>query len=236
MQRKPAHHLQSTRRALRRDGQPPQLRGLDGPAPGDVADAQLVAGTSWGDERPSGFVVDPPCRHLDGLPFRVAQRRQPPAEHASCVQAQRVVDPVESRCGGVSVDHHRPAAVVLGPRVAHRQPVLVALAGGVAVQRKGPHPARRPPVVGLLQASVGNDESSVIQHEVGDQVIAPVAHLPAELGGLCLQLRERGLQAMSHLDVLAVEGADQLGLVIAGHRDGVTRRSHAHRQPQHTQR
>ena len=74
--------------------------------------------------------------------------------------------------GRVAVDDRRPAAVVLGPRVAHRQAELVGLAGGVAVQRERAHPARGAAVVRLLEPGVRDDQPAAVQHVVADQAVA----------------------------------------------------------------
>lgn len=121
---------------------------LHDPFAEDVSDVELVAvalpgpgGVISGREGLDRYVPDLLGGDLDGFLLGVAQRTEPAAEDAAGVQAQGVVDPLQLRCGGVAVEHHRAAAVVLGPRVAHRQAELVGLAGGVAIQREAAHPA-----------------------------------------------------------------------------------------------
>ena len=86
------------------------------------------------------------------LALGIAQRGEPAAEDATGVQAHGPVHPLRVDGGRVAVEHHRPAAVVVGPRVAHRQAELVGLPGGVAVQREAAHRARRPAVVATRAA------------------------------------------------------------------------------------
>lgn len=88
-------------------------------------------------------------------------------------------------------------------------------------------------MVGLLEAGVGHNQLAVIEHQMRDQRVTPIAHLPPELGGLPFQLRESGLKPIGDVHLGAVERADQLGFVIARHGERGTGCGHAHGQAQH---
>ena len=165
VQRKPAHHLEGAGRALRPDGDPAELSGFHHPGTDHIGDVQLagllcrcatahpcragpvIRRTCLADrscrEWLDRLVPDPLRRHRDQLLFRIPQRRQLPTEHASGVQTQGVVDPFRFRHRGVAVQHHRPATVVVRPRVSNRQPELVGLAGRIPIQGKASDPCRR---------------------------------------------------------------------------------------------
>src|SRR6185369_9527105 len=115
------------------------------------------------------LVVDRGRRYRDDFATRVAQRGQRAAEDAAGVDAERVVDPLRGQGRRVSIDDSRRAPVVAGPRVAHRQAVLVGLAGGVAVQAEAADPTRGPPVVLLLQPGVGDDQLTAVEDVVRDE-------------------------------------------------------------------
>ena len=238
VQREPAHHLQGAGGVLGRHGEESHRRGLDRAPAEHVGEPQFVRCPlpGRGSERLHRFVVDGERVDRHGLALGIAQRRQPAAEDAAGVEAEGVVHPFQFGRGRVAVGDQRPAAVLLRPRVAHGQPELVGLAGGVAVERERAHPARRPVVVGLLQPGVGDDEPAAVEHQVGDQPVAPVAHLRAELLGLGVELGEGQLQPVGALHVVPVERADQLRLVVSRDGERVPSRRHAHREPQHPDR
>src|SRR5256885_2178519 len=78
------------------------------------------------------------------------------------------------------------AAAALRPRVAPREPVLVGLAGGVAVEREAAHPPGRAAVVGLRQPGMAHHQPPTVEHIMRDQV-------PAErLGALGKLLSRNG--------------------------------------------
>ncbi len=135
--------------------------------------------------------------------------------------------------GRVTVDDHRRTPVLPRPRVAHRQAVLVGLAGGLAVEREGADPARRPSLVLLLEPGVRDDQPPVVEHVVADQPVDEGRHLRDERRVLRLQLGDGLRQAVGQRDVAPAQPAQQLLLVVAGHADArcppptipITRRS-----------
>ena len=150
--REPAHHLERGRGVLCGDLHLAGVRRLEPALARDVVDRERgrQALRRLGDQRPDRLVPLLLGRHRDELPLRVAQRRDLAAEDHAGVEADRVVDPLGLRDRGVAVDDRRLAAVVVGPRVADGEAVVVGLAGRVAVERERPDPARscgrgRPP-------------------------------------------------------------------------------------------
>ena len=206
------------------------------PATSSIASAVGSRAGVVGDQRPDRLVPLLLGRDRDDLPLRVAQRGELAAEDHAGVEADRVVDPLGLRDRRVAVDDHRLAAVVAGPRVADREAVLVGLAGGVAVQRERPDPARAAAVVGLLEPGVRDHQPAVVEDEVADQPVHERQRLGAELLALLAQLRERLGQAVADPDVGALERADQLGLVVAGDAQRGAGGDHAHHQPEHARR
>ena len=244
--REPAHHLQGGRGVRVADAHPRQVRGLDDPGPGHVADVEDVglapgqdrAGTGGGypGERLGRGVVDTGGRDRHRGPFGIIQGRETATEHAAGVHAQGVVQPLRGRHRGVAVHDHGPAPVFGRPRVADRQAVLVGLAGGLPVQAELADPARGAAVVALDQAGVRHHQATAVQHVVADQAVDEPFRLGAELRGLELELLHRRVQAVAALDVLAAQRLEQLGLVVAGHAERGPGRHHAHDQAQHARR
>ena len=151
-----AHHLQRRGGAFGGHGDPAVVARRNDALACDVAELEQVRLATGGRvgrdrrrQRLDGFVPDLLCGNGQQLALGIAQGGEPTAEDATGVQAHGPVHPLRVDGGCVAVEHHRPAAVVVGPRVAHRQAVLVGLPGGVAVQREAAHRARRPAVVGL---------------------------------------------------------------------------------------
>ena len=90
----------------------------------------------------------------------------------------------------MAVDDRSLAAVVLSPRVPHRQPELVGLAIGVAIQGEFSHPARRAPVVPLGKACVGDHQTGAVEHVVADETAYELGDSFGEFGAAALQLFE----------------------------------------------
>ena len=137
------------------------------------------------------------------------------------------------------VQHHGPAAVVLGPRVPDRQPELVRLPRRVPVQRERADPARRTAVIRLLEPGVRDDQPAAVQHVVADEPVEEPLRLSPEPGLARLprlDLAERLGQPVAGPDVAAAQRAQQLGLVVAGHRERAAGPGHPHGQRQHTGR
>ena len=186
---------------------------------------------------PGGLVVRAAGRDRDQLAFRIAQRRQPAAEDAAGVQAHGVVDPFGLGQRRVPVQHHRPAPVVIGPRIPNGQAELIRLPRRVAVQGEGADPAGRPAMIRLLQPGVRHHQAAAVQHVVADQPVEEALGLGPEAGllGLAgLDLAERFGQPVADLDVPAAQRAQQLGLVVAGHRQCLAGRGHRHGQAEHS--
>ncbi len=211
------------------------MRGLDDPLAQHVLHLEhaWVALARQRRQRPDRLVPDLFGRHRDQLALGIAQRGEPPAEDAAGVDAERVVLPDRVHHGRVAVDDRGPAAIVLRPRVPHGQPVLVGLAGGLAVQRELADPAGGPPLVRLLQAGVRDHQLAVVEHVVADQPVHELLGLLAELLRLPGELLQRLRQPVGELDVPAPERAHQLVLVVARHAERVAVGHHAHHQPEH---
>ncbi len=233
----PAHDLQRRRGVLLPDLDLAAGAYLHVPGALDVADVQQpwVAPGGRG-QRAGGLVPDPLGRHRDQLARGVAQGGEPPAEHAARVQADRVVDPLGLGDGRVAVHDHGPAPVVLGPRVAHRQAVLVGLACRVAVEREGAHPSGGAAVVGLLQPGVRHHQRSAVELVVADQAVHERLGRLAELLRLAVELLQGPFEAVRDRDLAAVQRPHELLLVVAGHAQRRPRRHHAHDQPQYAGR
>ena len=74
----------------------------------------------------------------------------------------------------------------------------------------------------------------VVKNQVGHQPAAPLPHLNTELGRFFGQFSERAFEPVTDLDLSAVQCPDQLGFVVARHRERMPSGGHAHRQAQHT--
>ncbi len=232
-----AHHLQRGGGVLLPDGDPAVQRGLDDAAAGHVGEVQrtALAGTRCVRQHRADRCVPLLFRlHPDQFALGVAQRGEPAAEDAAGVQADGVVEEARHRHGRVPVDHQRLAPVLLGPRVAHRQAVLVGLPGGVAVEGVRSDPAGGAAVVLLRQAGVADHQLAVVQQVVADQVAHEGADLLAELLRLPGQLVQRLLEAVRDGDAPPAHRPAELVLVVSGHAEGVAGRDHAHHQAQHT--
>ena len=169
-----------------------------------------------GDQRLGRLPVDLLGRDRDELLFRVAECGESATEHAAGVDADGPVEPDGLGDGRVAVDDGGPAPVVLGPRVPHREPVLVGLSGGVAVEGEGAHRARGPALHVLGQSGVGDHQVALVQHVVADQPVDEGGDPGRELRRLCCQLLEALGQAVGGGDLAALQGPQELDLVIAG--------------------
>src|SRR5262245_65661893 len=108
----------------------------------------------------------------------------------------------------MAVHDRRAASVVVGPRVADGEAVLVGLAGCLAVQAERPDTPRRPALVLLLQAGVGHHQLASVEAVVADQAEHELAGRLAELLPLLGQLRQRRRLARGPRDVTASRAAD----------------------------
>jgi len=117
--------------------------------------------------------------------------------------------------------------VVLNPVEADRPAEFVRLAGCLAVQRKLAHTCGRTSLHLLLQPRVGNDELPVVEDEVADQPVQkpPRLRLQSRIG---LQLFQRPLQSVAHLDVSAAQRSGQLLVVVASDTESDSALDHGH--------
>ncbi len=184
-------------------------------------------------ERPRRLVVHAMRWDRHELALRPAQRRQPPAVDATRVDADRLVQPDRLGNRRVPVDDGRLAAVVLRPRVAHRQPVLVGLAGRVAVEGEGAHRSRGAPLHVGAKPRMGDDEAPVVEDVVADEAVDERRDAGGELGRLGGELRQRLFQPVPDGDVAALQGAQQLDLVVARDAQRVAGLDHAHDESEH---
>ena len=136
----------------------------------------------------------------------------------------------------MAVDHAGGAAILGRPVVAHRQPELVGLAGGLPVQAELPHGTGAAPLHLLLQPGVGHNQIAAIQHVVADQGIQELrdiaAHAGAPILGERLDLGKGGLQPVVDLHVPSAQGSQQLGVVVAGQAEGGAGLDHGPHDPQ----
>src|SRR5690606_17652563 len=200
---------------------------------GEVQRAAVLAARGFRAQRTGRLVPDPLGRYVDQFPLRPAQRGQLAAEHGAGVQADGVVEPGGLRDGGVAVDDGGPAAVVLGPRVAHGQAELVGLAGGVAVQGVAADPAGGAAVVLLGQTGVADHQPAAVEDVVADEPVDELPHLGAELLALAVHLLDGLGESVGVLHLAALEVPAELVLVVAGHAQRVARPDHGHHPPQH---
>ena len=133
----------------------------------------------------------------------------------------------------MAVDDGGLAAVVLSPPVPHRQPELVGLAVGVAVQREVSHPARRAPVIPLGKACVGDHQTAAVEHVVTDETVDELGNSFGELGAAPLELFERLGQPVADRDVASREGPTQLVLMVARDAQRTARSHHGHGDVEH---
>ncbi len=234
--REAAHDLQGRRRVLLADRDPALVPGLHNPAAVHVRQverAAVVSAGRFGAQRLGRLVPDPLRRDVDQLTLRPAQRGELAAEHRAGVEADGVVQPGGLRDRGVPVDHRRPAAVLLRPRVAHRQAELVGLPGGVAVQGVAADPAGGAAVVPLGQTGVTDDQPAAVEDVVADEAVDELPYLGDELLALARHLLDGLGEAVGVLDLAALEVAAVLVLVVAGHAQRVARLHHRHDAAQH---
>ena len=136
----------------------------------------------------------------------------------------------------MAVHHRRPAAVGRGPVAAHRQPELVGLTGGLAVEGELAHPAGGPSLEGLLEAGVGDDELAAVEHVMADQAADEGRGLVGEFCRLALELFQGLGEAVGDLHVPPLQLAQQLDVVVARNAESRSRLDHPHDQAQHLRR
>src|SRR5205085_2092984 len=80
---------------------------------------------------------------------------------------------------------------------------------------------------------VCDNELAVIEYQMADETVDEVSDLLRELGWLIRELRQRLRQPVTLRDVPSLQGAQQLGLMVAGDAQGVAGVDHAHHEAQH---
>jgi hypothetical protein len=128
----------------------------------------------------------------------------------------------------VAVDDGRLAPVVGRPLQAHGKPELVGLPRCLAEQREVADAPGRATLIGLLHPGVRDDELSVVEHDVADELVEEVAGLIAKLVRLAFELLQRLLESMRDPDVPALELSNELDVVIARQADGGAGLGHRH--------
>ena len=129
-------------------------------------------------------------------------------------------------------DDRGRAPVVLGPGVAHRQAIVVGLAGGVPVERERPDRPRGAAGHVGAHAGVGDDEAALVEDEMGHEAIDEFRHPLGELGRLGLELGESFSQTVAGGHLGPLEGPGELDLVVAGHHEGMAGGDHTHGEAQ----
>ena len=134
------------------------------------------------------------------------------------------------------VDNRGTATVFGRPVIANWQAELVRLARGLAIEGEVPDPAGSAPLHLLAQPGVRDHELAVVQHIVADQAVEERHGALFESRGLLAQLPERLRQTMRHLHIPALQGADELLLMVPRHAKCSAGGNRAHHQPQHARR
>ena len=172
--------------------------------------------------------VGPGCGDGYQLFFRIAERGQGAAEDAAGVQVDGVVQPLGPGHGGVAVRDDGFTPVVGGPVVADGQAELVGLAGGLAVQGELTHGAGGAASQVGAHAGVGDDQAALVEHEVAHQLVDEAHDFAAKFGGAFGYLVEGSGKAVGALHLAALQGAQQAGVVVAGHAQGGACFHHIH--------
>ena len=128
----------------------------------------------------------------------------------------------------MAVHDHRGSAIVLRPRVTDREPELVGLTGGLSVERERSNGAGGAALHLRAHAGMRDHELPVVEHEVAHQSFEELGRLQTERLGLGLELLERVGEAVRHLDVRSLQGADELPLVVPGNAERGARLDHRH--------
>jgi hypothetical protein len=104
----------------------------------------------------------------------------------------------------MAVDDRRLAPIVLCPRLADREPVLVGLSGRVAVEGERSHGSGGPAVHVRGQSRVSDDEAPVIEQVVADESVDELGNLGRELRRLNCQLLKAPVEPVSDGDIAAL--------------------------------
>src|SRR6185437_14096935 len=107
----------------------------------------------------------------DDRALRIAQRGEPAAEDGAGVDAQRVVQPLRVGYGRVAVDDRRLAAVLLRPRIAHRQAEFVGFTGALAIEAERAYAVGGAAVKPLREARMRHDETPLVEDVMRDQAV-----------------------------------------------------------------
>ena len=112
-----------------------------------------VSAGAWSSAGRNGFarlVISLQRRHRNQLLFRISQRGQLAAEHATSIDTDRAVQPFGFGHGRVSVNHDRFARDIRRPSCTDRQTKLVSLARSFTVQGEVSHLSPNRGLVTLL--------------------------------------------------------------------------------------
>ena len=217
------HDLECGRRVLRPHGDVGDVAGIDDALALHVLDVEqetVAACPGRLLRRPNGLVVGPRRRRRHQLAFGIAQCREPAAEDAAGVDADRAVDPLRGRYRRVAVDDGGFPPVLACPVVPHRETELVGLASRLAEQRELPYGPGRPVQEVFLHARVRHGELAVVEHVMTHQTVDERRDAFVEGSGLLLQLREGRIETVREPNVPTAQFAQQLDLVVAGHAQG----------------
>ncbi len=118
--------------------------------------------------------------------------------------------PLDGRRRRVPVQHHRGAAIVPAPTVAHRQAELVGLPRRLAYSAKARTRPDALPWYASLSPAWATTSRPSSSTRCEDEAVAEFADLVTERLGLARELRERLLEAVGDRDVLARERALEL--------------------------
>ena len=131
----------------------------------------------------------------------------------------------------MSVDNEGATAIVLGPWITHGKPVLVGFPGGVPVEGERANRSRGTTLHFLRQTGVGHHESSLIEYKMADQAVDELGR-PSRRTPVALRraVRGSGRGRVAVVTLFAVEGTEQLDLVISGKAHRCSVRDHAHCQ------
>src|SRR5215471_15382972 len=116
----------------------------------------------------------------------------------------------------MAIDHRRFSPILRGPVISNWQSELVGFARGFAVEAKLPNRTRTAAMHFLPQAGVRDDQPATVENVVADESIQKRREFRAILGRHGLNLSNRQLQAVLHLNLLAAQPSGELYIVVAG--------------------
>src|ERR1700693_4589968 len=132
----------------------------------------------------------------------------------------------------MAVDHHRSSPILGGPVVSNGQSKLVRLPRRFSVESKVAHLTRTASLHLFFHASVGDDQLSVIQDVVADELVEEFADLGAKLWGLLVELFQRIGEPMRDLYIFPTQFAHQLDVMVPRDAKCCSGFHHTHGQAQ----